>query len=423
MTAHAAPARAPRRPSNLTLLVSGQLLSLLGSEVTKLALPLFALGTLGATSGETGLLRAASLAPALVAAPLIGVWVDRTSRRRVLVVTGLAQAVVLVAVTAALPHAGSGLALLVVGVTVLGVLGQFGEVAYPSFVPDVAGGDLPRANGRIFGAQSLAETVGPGLAGVLLARAGLGLVLLLDAATFVIASVVILRIRVVEAVAPPARRALRHEVTVGVRAVLAHPLLRGTVLTSAAYNVLDTAATTVFLVHTTTALGMSSTQVGVVMGGAGVGAVLGSVLSARATAALGFGRGVVTAFVLGSLAPLPLLLARDAGPASVALCASVFAVWAFCVTAYSVQSLSVRQAATPQPLLGRVMAGSWMFVLGALPLGALLGGAAGDLWGSGPALTAVLCALPLTALPLLLSPVRRLTALPTPDADFWRRHG
>jgi Na+/melibiose symporter-like transporter len=423
MTTNTAPPRAPRTSTNLRLLVSGQLLSLVGSEVTKLALPLYALGTLHATSGETGLLRAAALAPALVAAPLVGVWVDRLPRRQVLVVTALAQAGVLVAVAAALTDEDSGIGLFVAGVVVLGVLAQIGEVAYPSFVPTVAGeGELARANGRLFGAQSFAEAVGPGLAGVLLARMGLGLVLLLDALTFLVAAATLLRVRVRETVAPRTRRPLHQDVTVGVRAVLTHPLLRTTVLVAAAYNVLDTAATTAFLVHATTGLGMSTAQVGVVIGGAGAGAVLGSALSRRLCAAVGLGRGMVATFAAGTVAPVPLLFADDASLKTVLLCAVVFAVWAFCVTAYSVQALCVRQAVTPEPLMGRVMAGSWLFVLGALPVGALLGGAAGDTWGAGAALAAAVCALPLTLFLLANSPVPKLVVLPGVDESFWRVH-
>ena len=69
---------------NLRLLWSGQLVSQIGSEVTKLALPLYALSVLHATSGEVGVLRAAALAPVIVAMPLIGVWIDRLRRRPVL---------------------------------------------------------------------------------------------------------------------------------------------------------------------------------------------------------------------------------------------------------------------------------------------------------------------------------------------------
>ncbi|HWO66620.1 MAG TPA: hypothetical protein VNO31_41960, partial [Umezawaea sp.] len=94
----------------------------------------------------------------------------------------------------------------------------------------------------------------------------------------------------------------------------------------------------------------------------------------------------------------------------------------FCVTAYSVQALCVRQAVTPEPLMGRVMAGSWLFVLGALPVGALLGGAAGDAWGAGAALAAAVCALPLTLFLLANSPVPKLVVLPGVDESFWRVH-
>ena len=408
---------------NLRLLWSGQLVSQIGSEVTKLALPLYALSVLHATSGEVGLLRAAALAPVIVAMPLIGVWIDRLRRRPVLLAANAAQAFVLALLAMTTFGEGPGLAVLVGGVAVLGVLGQFGEVAYPSLVPAVVGdGNLSHANGRLFVAQSIAESAGPGVAGLLLARLGLGWVLLLDALSFLVAIWTLLRIRVVETVRTQARRDMKREILVGIQVIVTHPLLRATVSTAAVYNVLDSAATTVFLVHAAHNLGMTVTQIGIVLGFGSVGAILGSFLSARFSAALGVGRAMSVMQTVGTILPLALVIPGDASLPSIVLCTAVFVIWCFCIAVYSVQALSIRQSATPEHLLGRVMAGGWIFVLGAIPIGALLGGAAGNAWGPGTALTVFLCLLPVSLVILLLSPVPRLRELPAPDEEFWRRH-
>lgn len=419
-----APADSRLAAANLRLLWSGQLVSQIGSEVTKLALPLYALSVLHATSGQVGLLRAAAFAPVMIAMPLIGVWTDRLRRRPVLIAVNTAQAAVLALLAAVAFDSDAGLVVLVAGVAVLGVLAQFGEVGYPALVPAVVeDGDLARANGRLFGAQSIAETAGPGLAGMLLGWVGLGWVLALDALSFLVATVTLLRIRVVETVRDRAERHLLREITVGLRVVVAHPLLRATIATATTYNLLDSAATTVFLVHAANDLGMSITQIGVVLGCGSVGAILGSFASSKFAALLGIGRAMTLMQAAGTILPFALVLPGDASLGSVALCTAVFVAWCFSIAAYSVQALSIRQSVTPGHLLGRVMAGSWVFVLGAVPIGALLGGAAGNAWGPGTALVVALLALPISLIVLAMSEVPRLTALPKPDPAFWERHG
>lgn len=419
-----APADSRRAVTNLRLLWSGQLVSQVGSEVTKLALPLYALSALQATSGQIGLLRAAAFAPVMVAMPLIGVWTDRLRRRPVLIAVNTAQAAVLALLAIVAFSGEAGLFVLVAGVAVLGVLAQFGEVGYPALVPSVVeDGDLARANGRLFGAQSIAESAGPGIAGVMLGWVGLGWVLVIDALSFLVATITLMSIRVVETVRDRAERHLLREITVGLRVVMAHPVLRATIATATTYNLLDSAATTVFLVHAANNLGMSVTQIGVVLGCGSVGAILGSFASSRFASALGIGRAMTLMQAAGTILPFALVLPGDAGFGSVALCTAVFVAWCFSIAAYSVQSLSIRQSVTPQHLLGRVMAGSWVFVLGAVPIGALLGGAAGNAWGPGTALVVFLLAMPLSLVVLATSAVPRITALPKPDPAFWERHG
>jgi MFS family permease len=73
----------------------GQLVSASGSAITMVALPLVAVLTLRASAMEMGLLAALTVLPHLVFGLPAGVWVDRWSLRRVLVVTDVGRAVLL----------------------------------------------------------------------------------------------------------------------------------------------------------------------------------------------------------------------------------------------------------------------------------------------------------------------------------------
>ena len=67
---------------------AGETISLFGTQITVLALPLTAVLTLEASAGEVGILNAARFAPFIVVILFAGVWVDRRPRRPIMVVGG-----------------------------------------------------------------------------------------------------------------------------------------------------------------------------------------------------------------------------------------------------------------------------------------------------------------------------------------------
>ncbi|MBX5475932.1 MAG: MFS transporter, partial [Clostridia bacterium] len=73
----------------------GETVSVLGSQVTQLALPLAAAVMLHATPVQMGILGAADTAPFLLIALFAGAWVDRMHRRRVMIVADFGRALLL----------------------------------------------------------------------------------------------------------------------------------------------------------------------------------------------------------------------------------------------------------------------------------------------------------------------------------------
>lgn len=96
----AAPAGLWRHPDFLKLW-AGQTVSVLGSQITPIALPLAAALVLDATPAQMGVLRAAQYLPPALLGLIVGAWVDRLRRRPLLIGTNLVSALVLVAVPAA----------------------------------------------------------------------------------------------------------------------------------------------------------------------------------------------------------------------------------------------------------------------------------------------------------------------------------
>lgn len=76
----------------------GETLSLLGTHVTTLALPLTAIEAFGASDEQVGLLRFLQLAPYLGLALLFGAWADRARRRRLMLGANLVRFVLIAAI-------------------------------------------------------------------------------------------------------------------------------------------------------------------------------------------------------------------------------------------------------------------------------------------------------------------------------------
>ena len=74
---------------------AGETVSLLGSQVTTLALPLTAIVLLQAGSAQLGLLSAAQNAPFLFLTLFAGVWIDHSRHRPILIFTNVGRALLL----------------------------------------------------------------------------------------------------------------------------------------------------------------------------------------------------------------------------------------------------------------------------------------------------------------------------------------
>src|SRR5580704_17857132 len=74
---------------------TGETVSLFGTQVTYLALPLTAIYTFHASALEVGFLRFVQLAPYIGLAMLFGVWVDRHRRRPVMLLTNAVRMVLI----------------------------------------------------------------------------------------------------------------------------------------------------------------------------------------------------------------------------------------------------------------------------------------------------------------------------------------
>jgi MFS family permease len=388
---------------------AGQSISMFGTYITDVALPLLVVITLRASPTQAGLVSAARFAPFLVVSLFAGVWIDRVRRRRVLIVTDLGRALLLglIPFLALIGRLGIGSVVLIAFLT--GMLTVFFDVGYLSYVPSVVGlEELPRANGTLEVSRSTAQLAGPGLAGVLVKVVGAPVAILIDAVSYLVSAGSLVLIRRREEV--PARTQGRtwEEIGEGLRFVFRNVYLRALVLQATAWNFFNQMIVVVVVLFILRSLHLGPVFVGLYFSAGSAGGLLGAVVSVRVTRQLGFGRGLLSAIWLDSLAPILVPLASGPKPVAAAVLLLSSFLWGLGLVIANVNIISLRQSATPDRLLGRMNASYRLLAYGAIPLGALLGGLLASWIGFRATLWVAAIGMPLSVAFVLFSPIPSL---------------
>ncbi|MER6334042.1 MFS transporter [Streptomyces sp. NPDC001034] len=415
MSPHAGHRTGLLRDRDFRLLFAATALGQLGDRVVFLALPLVALATLHADAFQVGLLTAATTAGSLLVGLPAGAWVDRVRKREVLIGADLARALVLFSVPAA---RWSGLLTVewLYGVALVhGLLTVFFDVSYASYLPHLVGrAKLLEGNSTLSAVRSATGIGGPALAGPLVGGFGPATTLVASSAGMALSALLALAIRGRERKPAGAgtRRRLRREVLEGLRFVLAHPALRATVLGDALFNLSLAMYQTMLLLFLRRTVGLDATGVGLVLSGMGCGALLGA-LSATWIARR-IGRGTVIWLAPLATCPLTALMPLAHPGAGLYAAAAGLSALSFGGVVRVVAQSSLQQVLTPDGLLGRMNATARFVSWGGLPLGGLLGGAAGTAFGAPATLLIAATGMTLSFLPAFLSPLRVLRHVPGP---------
>jgi MFS family permease len=373
------------QPSFLRLW-AGQSISLLGSRVTMIALPLTAVYALHATAFEMGILTAAGpLAYLLVGLPA-GAWIDRLSRRSVMIVADLGRALLLASIPIAATLGLLSLGQLYVVALLAGVLTVFFDVAYQSFLPAVVRTDqLLEANSKLQISDSVTQVAGPGVGGGLVQLLGAPVAIAADAASFVLSALSLVLVRAREA-APSGQESqhLGREIQVGVATVLRTPSLRAIAGAGLTFNLFDNVLMAVYVLYMTRMLHFASTQVGVIFGLGGVGGLVGATIATRITARFGHRRVMLGGIGISAAGELAIAGARDPILVAVMILLTAETMVEFGGTLYGIDAASFRQAIVPASLQGRVAATMRVISWGVGSLGALAGGVLGEAIGVRP---------------------------------------
>jgi len=368
----------PRLGADFRNIFTANLGSSLGDGIARTAAPLLAVQLTNDPLLVAGI-AALQMLPWLLFAIPAGLIVDALDRRHALVMANTLRALLAVGL---LVLAATG-TLTIWWLYVVIFLFGIGETVYdgairavvPSIVPKAL---LPRANGRIEGAETIVQNflAGP-LTSVLFAVTVL-IPLGANAAAYALAAVLAFALPAVAsgrqfAVAKPVEREPWHRALAeGFRFIFGNRMLVTLLFLSTFVGLCFSAATASFVLFLVDRLGLPEALFGAFLLTGAFGALIGSFIAAPLARRLGSGR---TMAIANLVSIVPLMFAGLFPSLWVA--GAVYFVTSVGVLVWNVHVMSLRQSIIPGRLLGRVH-GSWRTVLwGSMPVGAVIGGLIG----------------------------------------------
>ncbi|MGH2410678.1 MAG: MFS transporter, partial [Chloroflexota bacterium] len=290
---------------------TGQAISVLGTSFTTLALPLLVYHLTG-SAVNLAFSSAAEFLPYLLFGLIIGAWVDRADRKRLMIVVNLLQALVIVTipVLAALGH------LAVEWIYVIGFIGSTLGICFNSaefaVIPSLVGqDDLVTANGRLQASYSAMSIIGPLLAGGLAAVMPIERLLYIDAASFVIAAIALGMIT--RSFNPEEKRApssIRSDIVEGLRYVLGHPVLRNISLMMAMVNFVGATTGAELVFFARQHLDAGNAQIGVLFAAQSAGVIVLSLAAGPLRQRFTFSRVALSALMIDGLLTLGFAVAH-----------------------------------------------------------------------------------------------------------------
>lgn len=408
-----------RRHRDFRLLWCAETAGRFGASVTGVSMPLVAVSELDAGTFEVGLLSGAAWFPWLLVGLPVGAWVDRLPRRPIMLVAAGASLVLFLGVPLAAWCGLLSLGLLVGVALLTGTAAVFFQTAYTAYLPSILDpADQSEGNAKLHGSASAAQIAGLGSGGLVAQAAGAVNGMLVNAATFAVSLLCLRGIRYREPARPRSAGrggSMAREVVEGLRLVARDRWLRTLTLFGACSNLALMGYQSLQVLFLVREVGAGSGTVGLLVAAAGAGGVVGALVGRRAARRFGSARATLLC-ELGLPVGALFIPLTTGGPGLLLFVLGGFSVSAG-VVGGNVVKAGFQQRYCPPRLLGRLTASTAFLNYGTIPLGALLGGTLGTVLGVRPALWIMTAGVPLSALILLFSPVRRVRDLPTaPEA-------
>jgi MFS family permease len=354
-------------------------ISMFGDQISNIALPLAAVIALRVGAAQMGYLTALEWLPSLLFGLPAGAWVDRRGRRRATMIgADLGRAALFASIPACYALHVLALPQLYLVTFAAGTLSIGFNVSDGTlFVSIVAPEAYVDGQSLIYGSRALSVLGGPSIGGVLVQLLSAPFAVAADALSFLGSAFFLNRIRPAEPPADDAPGSLR----VGARFIARSDIVRASLIGVAVINFFNLMFGALYLLYAVRVLHVRPGVLGLLLGAAAGGGLLGALMTKRIAAKVGVGWAYVSGCLLftaplvgwplarGSLAVvLPVLFASEflAGFGLMVLDISIGAIFA---------------AVIPDTLRSRVTGAFQTVNYGTRPAGALLGGLLGSAIG------------------------------------------
>jgi MFS family permease len=356
---------------NYRLFFAGQTVSLIGTWLTRIATSWLVYRLTG-SAALLGLIGFCGLVPTFVLAPIAGVFVDRHSRHRVILMTQVLSMLQSFAL-AALALGGVITVAEIAALQLLqGMINAFDTPARQAFVVEMVEdrGDLPNAialNSSMFNGARL---LGPSIGGVLIALIGEGGCFLVDGISYgaVIASLLAMKLRPFAAAGE--RKHVLHELREGFRYAAGSKPIRAMLVLLSIVSLVGMPYTVLMPVMASVRLHGGAHTLGFLMAAVGLGALGGAVRLATRRTVLGLGRTIVI-----MAATFGVTLTLFAASRTLWLSLPLLVAVGFSMMLQTAATNTILQTILEEHMRGRVMAFYTMAVMGTAPFGALIAGA------------------------------------------------
>lgn len=346
------------RNSAFLRLWAASTVSVFGSLITRIALPLAAILVLGSDAIGVAVLRSLELGATLLVGLVAGAWVDRLRRRPVLIWADLGRAALLASVPIAFALGVLTFVQLLVVSGLAAILTTFFDSADNAYLPTIVGREhLVDANAALSASGSASEFVGFGISGFLVQLFTAPIAIAIDAVSFVVSAILLGTIRHHEE-PPPAkadREPVLSEIREGLRLVVHDPILRAFAGAQMALAALWGIFGATWFLFVLEELQLGPAVLGVVAGVGGFSSFLGAIVASRATRRWGIGPVAIVAMVLSAVGNAFIPLAPAGLPLVAIGCLVMQQLVAdSAVTVYDITETSVRQTLVRDRALGRV---------------------------------------------------------------------
>ncbi|MFC5775871.1 MFS transporter [Ectobacillus antri] len=397
--------------SDFSKLWVGETISMLGSQISTLAIPLTAVVFLNASPKEMGIMQAMATLPFFLFSLFIGVLVDNRKRRPILIMSNIASLVLLASVPLLYWLDTLTISILVIVQFFIASMAVIFELTYLSYLPTLIDKDkITECNSKLEGSRAVAQIAGPSAGGLLVQIFSAPFAIIIDSLSYLFSVIFLMQIdKKEEAPQKPNKVKVFRQIGEGIITLVRNPILRSLSVSTALLNFFGSAFSSLYVIYVIKNLSINSSSLGIIVGIGSIGALVGATIATKLNKIIGIGNTIILASLISGLG---VILVPAITTTNFLILVSILVLSQICIglggTVYFISQVSLRQAVTPNHLMGRVNASNRFISRGLMPVGALLGGIIGEVVGVKYTLILISIGAFSPAIWTLFTPVKKL---------------